>query len=107
MQAYNAAKASVVRLTETMAYEFTHSVDAKVRVNSVAPGVFPSQMTGGGRDPKTGKSDLSEVLPVMAIPVPRPGRAEEMAAAITYLAACEYSHGTILTVDGGFSLSEP
>lgn len=34
-KAYNASKSAVVRLTQTMAYEFAYSVDAKIRVNSV------------------------------------------------------------------------
>lgn len=39
--AYNASKAAIAHLTEAIAYEFTYSTTAKVRVNSVAPGVFP------------------------------------------------------------------
>lgn len=34
-QAYNSSKAAVVKLTETMAYEFAYSVKEKIRVNSV------------------------------------------------------------------------
>ncbi|PWN25177.1 NAD(P)-binding protein [Jaminaea rosea] len=105
--AYNSSKAAVVKLTETMAYEFAYSVKEKIRVNSVAPGVVPSQMTADNRDPETSKSSLKEKLPVMSIPVGRPAREEEMASAIIYLAAGEYLHGTILSVDGGFSLSQP
>lgn len=65
------------------------------------------RMTADNRDPETSKSSLKEKLPVMSIPVGRPAREEEMASAIIYLAAGEYLHGTILSVDGGFSLSQP
>lgn len=39
--AYNASKASAAHLVELISYELTYSTKAKVRVNSVAPGVFP------------------------------------------------------------------
>ena len=106
--AYNASKASVAHLTELIAYEFTYSTNADVRVNSVAPGVFPSQMTTDfQRDPKTSKSDLDQKLPEMAIPSRRHGYDSDMASAIQFLASNEYMHGSILPLDGGFTLSEP
>ncbi|UZJ53936.1 hypothetical protein CBS101457_003256 [Exobasidium rhododendri] len=104
--AYNAAKAAANHLTESIAFEFTSTVNAKVRVNAVAPGVFPSEMTGGGRDNKN-QSDLSDSLPTMSIPANRPGQAEDMAQTIQFLAACEYMHGQIVVCDGGFTLTEP
>ncbi|CAO1633137.1 unnamed protein product [Sympodiomycopsis kandeliae] len=106
--AYNASKASVAHLTELIAYEFTYSTKADVRVNSVAPGVFPSQMTTDfQRDPETSKSDLDQKLPEMAIPARRHGLDADMAGAIQFLAANEYMHGSIVPLDGGFTLSEP
>ena len=46
---YNASKAAAIQLTEMFA---VHCADAgtKVRVNSIAPGVFPSGMTTDGVD---------------------------------------------------------
>lgn len=41
--AYNASKSAVVRLTKTLAYEIAYSQTSKIRVNSIAPGVVPSQ----------------------------------------------------------------
>lgn len=106
--AYNASKASVAHLTELIAYEFTYSTKADIRVNSLAPGVFPSQMTTDfQRDPKTSKSNLDDKLPEMAIPARRHGYDADMAGAIQFLAANEYMHGAILPLDGGFTLSEP
>jgi NAD(P)-dependent dehydrogenase (short-subunit alcohol dehydrogenase family) len=75
--AYNASKAAANHLTETLAFEFTTTVKAKVRVNAVAPGVFPSEMTAGGSDDRN-QSDLSEKLPTMNIPAARPGETEDM-----------------------------
>jgi NAD(P)-dependent dehydrogenase (short-subunit alcohol dehydrogenase family) len=75
--AYNASKAAANHLTESIAFEFTTTVKANIRVNAVAPGVFPSEMTAENRDEKN-QSDLSEKLPTMAIPAGRPGQAEDM-----------------------------
>ncbi|PWN19157.1 NAD(P)-binding protein [Microstroma glucosiphilum] len=108
--AYNASKASAAHLVELISYELTYSTKAKVRVNSVAPGVFPSQMTTDfSRDPKTSKSRdaLEEKLPTMAIPAGRHGEDEEMAGVLQFLAANEYMHGQIVALDGGFMMSEP
>lgn len=106
--AYNASKASVKHLTDVIAYELTYSTTARVRVNSVAPGVFPSQMTTDWhRDEHTSKSDLDAKLPVMSIPTQRHGHDEDMAGAIQFLAANEYVHGQVLPLDGGFTMSEP
>lgn len=64
-------------------------------------------MTAGDRDPVTSKSNLDKKLPVMAIPAGRHGTDVEMGSAAIFLAAHEYMHGTIVPVDGGFSMSEP
>ncbi|PWN86614.1 NAD(P)-binding protein [Acaromyces ingoldii] len=104
--AYNASKAAANHLTETIAFEFTQSTTAKVRVNCIAPGVFPSEMTGGGRDEKN-RSDISDQMPTMNVPAQRPGKTEDMAMSVQYLAANEFMHGNVLTVDGGFTLTAP
>lgn len=49
---YNAAKGGTVHLTKLMSGEFTK---ASIRVNSIAPGYFPSEMTAkeSGPDQKS------------------------------------------------------
>jgi len=47
--AYNSSKAAAIQLTRLMATEFAAT---KVRVNTIAPGLFPSEMTAGGSDKK-------------------------------------------------------
>jgi len=95
-------------LTETIAFEFTNSTTAKIRVNGILPGVFPSEMTTEGSDDKTNKSDLSDKFPDgMNIPAGRPGREEEMASATQFLASNEYAHSVLLTLDGGFTAHAP
>lgn len=75
--AYNAAKAAANHLTELLAFEFTQTTTAKIRVNCLAPGVFPSDMTAGGHNDKN-VSDLSDKLPTMSIPAGRPGTTTDM-----------------------------
>lgn len=104
--AYNASKAAANHLTEAIAFELTATTTAKVRVNCLAPGVFPSEMTGGGRDEQN-KSDLSDKLPTMNTPAARPGETEDMAQTTQFLAACEFVHGQVVVCDGGFTLTEP
>lgn len=60
----------------------THLKGTGIRVNQIAPGVFPSEMTTGGSDDKN-KSELSEGLGNTA---GRGGSDAEMAATLLYLA---------------------
>lgn len=74
-----------------------------VRVNSIAPGYFPSEMTMGESDDRQ-KADLpDEKVQDKDHPVPagRAGRDEEMAMAIVFLARCGYVNGELLKIDGG------
>jgi len=64
-------------------------------------------MTQDGKDDETNKSTLKDKLPTMAIPAGRPGREADMAQASVFVASCEYFHGQVLPVDGGFTLTEP
>ena len=77
---YNAAKGATVQLTKLMSAEFQR---LGVRVNSIAPGYFPSEMTA-----KESKSDQKSELPAEKVqekghvPAQRPGTDEEMAQAV-------------------------
>lgn len=52
---YNASKAATIHLTRMLAEEVKNN-GIKVRVNSIAPGVFPSEMTAGGESGENQKS---------------------------------------------------
>ena len=64
-----------------------------ILVNAVAPGVIETEMTRGL--PK------DQVLPL--IPLHRTGKAEEVAAAVSFLCGPDstYIHGQVLAVNGG------
>jgi NAD(P)-dependent dehydrogenase (short-subunit alcohol dehydrogenase family) len=94
---YNASKAALVALTRAFAHEFGH---LGIRVNAVCPGetITPeaeAEMTDEDR------SVVREYL--RRIPMRRPGRPDEQAAAALFLASDEASFitGETLLVDGG------
>jgi len=96
---YNTAKGGTVQLTKLMAAEFQK---LGVRVNSIAPGYFPSEMTTADSDENM-KSELPDekVKEKGHVPMGRGGTDEEMAMAVLFLAKNAYVQGEILAVDGG------
>lgn len=96
---YNAAKGATVHLTKLMSAEFQK---ASIRVNSIAPGYFPSEMTAKESNDRQ-KSDLPEGFAEEKghVPAMRPGRDQEIGMTVLYLAKNEYVNGEIIAVDGG------
>ncbi|OAG07560.1 NAD(P)-binding protein [Paraphaeosphaeria sporulosa] len=96
---YNAAKGATVHLTKLMSAEFQK---ARIRVNSIAPGYFPSEMTTQESD-ENQKSELpdSKIQEKGHVPMGRAGADEEMAQAVLFLTKNAYVNGEIIAVDGG------
>lgn len=96
---YNAAKGATVHLTKLMSAEFQQT---GVRVNSIAPGYFPSEMTAKSSNEKQ-KSELppEKIVEKGHVPTMRGGRDEEMGMTVLYLAKNSYVNGEIIAVDGG------
>jgi 2-keto-3-deoxy-L-fuconate dehydrogenase len=99
--AYTASKHAVVGLTRAMALD--HVKDG-IRVNCVCPGTADTPWVGRllaqAADPRAAKAAL-----IARQPMGRLGRADEMAAAILFLASDEssFTTGTAMLVDGGFT----
>ncbi|KAL9068866.1 MAG: hypothetical protein Q9157_006370 [Trypethelium eluteriae] len=97
---YNSAKGATVQLSRLMSAEFQK---VRVRVNSIAPGYFPSEMTAK----ESGPDQKSELPPekVMSkghdVPAQRAGSDEEMAQAVLFLTKNAYVNGEVIAVDGG------
>jgi NAD(P)-dependent dehydrogenase (short-subunit alcohol dehydrogenase family) len=101
---YAAAKAGILALTKSAAYEYAAR---GVRVNALVPGAFdtPMQRHGqarlAGGDPERRKALEAGFLAL--VPAGRMGRPEEAAAAVLWLCsdAASYVTGSSLIVDGG------
>ena len=100
--AYVAAKAGVANLTRSMALELGPE---GILVNAVAPG---STLTRGTKalfygDDGAYTENAASLL--SHIPLGRPGKTTEMAAAVLFLVSpdASYINGSILTVDGGWT----
>lgn len=98
--AYNAAKGATVHLSKLMSAEFEK---VNIRVNSIAPGYFPSEMTMSEKSEYDNKTNMpaEKVKEKGHVPAERPGSDEEMAQAVIFLAKNMYVNGEILAVDGG------
>ena len=96
---YGASKGAVYALTLAMAAD--HLAD-RIRVNCVCPGTLDTPWVGrllaAAPDPTAARANL-----IARQPIGRLGTAEEVAAAICYLAspAAGYTTGTALQIDGG------
>lgn len=96
---YMASKAAVINLTRALAVSWG---DRGVRVNALAPGWFPSEMTEGYFGIPAFMAAIQD-----AQPTGRVGRPEELIGPLLFLAsdASSYVSGHTLTVDGGLSAS--
>ena len=94
--AYSASKAALIGLTRSLAMELAPS---GIRVNCVAPGVIRTDMVE-----VLGEETLAALAE--ETPAGRLGTAEEVAAAVAFLAGdgASFITGQVLTADGGFIL---
>jgi len=102
---YAASKAGLVAMTRGMALELAPH---RIRVNAVAPGLIATERvmahaTGAGAGAAEHSAKLARV------PAAREGKPEEVVEAVRWLLspAAAYCVGTVLTLDGGYTLGIP
>jgi NAD(P)-dependent dehydrogenase (short-subunit alcohol dehydrogenase family) len=94
--AYAASKGGVIALTRAMASFYAPE---RIRCNVVAPGLIETPMSARAqRDPEI-RARLPELQPLTQ----EFGRADDVAAAVLYLATAEFVTGAVLAVDGGWT----
>lgn len=94
---YAASKGAVVNLTRELGVRWA---PRGVRVNAIAPGYFPTEMTARELGSEQGRRFVVE-----RTPIGRPGRIGELDGALLFLAsdASSYVTGHTLVVDGGWT----
>lgn len=99
---YVASKAALAGLTRQMAAEYG---PRGIRTNAIAPGLIETPLTAGRL---AGDASFRRLW-ADATPWPRLGRAEDIAAAVRFLASpdAEFINGHVLVVDGGWSVAAP
>lgn len=98
---YASSKAGVTHMTKQLA---TTLAPYKIRVNAIAPGFYPSEMTENMSFMKTGRNPREEgALSTAQVPLQRIGTEEDFAGVILFLtsAAGSYIDGNVVLTDGG------
>jgi len=97
--AYQSSKAAVINLTRTLALSW---MDRGIRVNCIAPGWFPSEMTGPWFAVPEFNYRFSHQVPQVCI-----GDPDELVGALLFFAsaASSFVSGQTLAVDGGYTAS--
>lgn len=95
ISAYTASKGAVAALTKTLAVEWA---DRGVRVNTLTPGYFPTDLSRGLLESRHGEELLRR------IPMRRTGDPDELANAAVFMLSDEstYMTGADITIDGGW-----
>jgi NAD(P)-dependent dehydrogenase (short-subunit alcohol dehydrogenase family) len=96
MAAYNATKGALINLTRHLAAQWG---ERGVRVNALAPGYFPTELTGFLADRGFDRSVREHTL------LARPPTPQELDGPMLFLAsqASSYMTGQVLVIDGGWT----
>lgn len=94
---YGTTKGALLHMTRYMALDL---LPHDIRVNAIAPGYFPSEMTNPFYETEAGQAEIEK------LPPKRLGRLDELDGPLLLLAsnASSYMNGSVVTVDYGHSV---
>lgn len=94
---YGTTKGALIHMTQAMALDL---LPHRIRVNAIAPGYFPTEMTNPFFETDAGRKEIA------ALPPGRLGRLDELDGPLLLLTseASSYMSGSVLTVDHGHSI---
>jgi NAD(P)-dependent dehydrogenase (short-subunit alcohol dehydrogenase family) len=97
--AYAASKSGIIGFSRAMA---SYYAKHKIRVNVIAPGLIATNMSKRAQTSDHIQGRLSELQPLTGAF----GKPEDVASAAAYLASddSQFVTGTVLTVDGGWTM---
>ncbi len=103
---YSASKAAITNFTTWMATEMAKKFSDKIRVNAIAPGFFIGDQNRALLINEDGSLTPRSKDILHNTPMNRFGEAAELIGAVIYLVspAASFVTGTVLPVDGGFSI---
>jgi meso-butanediol dehydrogenase / (S,S)-butanediol dehydrogenase / diacetyl reductase len=96
--AYQVSKAGIVALTRAMALHYGRD---GIRVNAIAPGLIATPMSRRAQSDPGIVARLPELHPLTG----DFGRPDDVAGAAVYLATAPFVTGTVLAVDGGWTMA--
>ncbi len=99
--AYSISKAGIIMMTRQLALELAGN---NIRVNAIAPGIVKTDFNKGLWKNETGARQMGNMVPLGRLAEP-----EDIARAALFLASDDsgYVTGTVMPVDGGWTVGSP
>lgn len=100
LECYNLTKAATTHLVKSLAGNL---IPYEIRMNGIAPGLFPTDLAAGLFDENAGDPSVEGAFPKSFVPAQRLGGTSDIAGFLLYVAsqAGAYLNGNVMVVDGG------
>jgi NAD(P)-dependent dehydrogenase (short-subunit alcohol dehydrogenase family) len=104
---YSVAKAAINNFTQWMAVELAQKFGSGIRVNAIAPGFLLTDQNRTLLTHEDGSLTERGKIVINMTPFKRFGKPEELVGTVLWLssAASQFVTGTVIPIDGGFSVA--